>query len=83
MGLKPMEMLLIFALLLLLFGGTRLPQLGSALGQSIRNFKRGFGDNAEAEPTEQKRAPDALSSTTTTQASSSAADREKSQTRQG
>ena len=82
MGLKPMEMLLIFALLLLLFGGTRLPQLGSALGQSIRNFKRGFGDNADPEP-EQKRAPDALSSTSTTQASSSAADREKSQTRQG
>jgi sec-independent protein translocase protein TatA len=80
MGLKPMEMLLIFALLLLLFGGTRLPQLGSALGQSIRNFKRGFGDNAEAEP-EQKRAPDALSSTSTTQAS--AAEREKSQSRQG
>ncbi|HET9452268.1 MAG TPA: twin-arginine translocase TatA/TatE family subunit [Aggregicoccus sp.] len=76
-------MLLIFALLLLLFGGTRLPQLGSALGQSIRNFKRGFGDNAEPEPTEQKRAPDALSSTSTTQASSTAADREKSQTRQG
>jgi sec-independent protein translocase protein TatA len=82
MGLKPMEMLLIFALLLLLFGGTRLPQLGSALGQSIRNFKRGFGDNADSEP-EQKRAPDALSSTSTPQASSSAADREKSQTRQG
>ena len=82
MGLKPMEMLLIFALLLLLFGGTRLPQLGSALGQSIRNFKRGFGDSADAEP-EQKRAPDALSSTTTTPASSSAADREKTQNRQG
>jgi sec-independent protein translocase protein TatA len=78
MGLKPMEMLLIFAVLLLLFGGTRLPQLGSALGQSIRNFKKGFADSTEAEP-EQKRAPDALSSTSSVERDV----REKSQSRQG
>lgn len=79
MGLKPMELLLIFAVLLLLFGGTRLPQLGAALGQSIRNFKKGFGDSAEAEQPEQKRAPDALSSTSSVERDA----REKSQTRQG
>jgi TatA/E family protein of Tat protein translocase len=80
MGLKPMEMLLIFAVLLLLFGGTRLPQLGSALGQSVRNFKKGFGDGAGSEPEpEQKRPPDALSSTSAVERDA----REKSQTRQG
>jgi sec-independent protein translocase protein TatA len=50
MGLKGMEILLIFGVLLLLFGATRLPQLGSSLGSAIRNFKKGFNtDSAEAE----------------------------------
>jgi sec-independent protein translocase protein TatA len=79
MGLKPMELLLIFAVLLLLFGGTRLPQLGQALGQSIRNFKKGFADSTEAEPESTKRAPDALSSTSSVERDV----REKSQSRQG
>lgn len=51
-GLKTGELIIIFALLLLLFGGSRLPQLGSALGRSIRNFKKGFstdGDGADDE----------------------------------
>ncbi|HYV46125.1 MAG TPA: twin-arginine translocase TatA/TatE family subunit [Myxococcaceae bacterium] len=42
MGLRLPELLLIFAALLLLFGGAKLPQLGSALGSAIRNFKKGF-----------------------------------------
>ncbi|QSQ16266.1 twin-arginine translocase TatA/TatE family subunit [Myxococcus landrumensis] len=48
LGLKPMELLLILFVLLLLFGATRLPQLGSSLGSAIRNFKRGFGGEEEA-----------------------------------
>ncbi len=42
MGLKWTEILLIFLVIMLLFGATRLPQLGSSLGSAIRNFKRGF-----------------------------------------
>jgi sec-independent protein translocase protein TatA len=41
---RPFEVLLIFLAIVLLFGATRLPQLGSSLGQAIRNFKRGFGE---------------------------------------
>ena len=78
MGLKPMELLLIFAVLLLLFGGSRLPTLGAALGQSIRNFKKGFGEGSAEEP-EQKRSQDALSSTSSVERDV----REKSHTRQG
>ncbi|AKF81174.1 sec-independent protein translocase protein TatA [Myxococcus fulvus] len=48
LGLKPMELLLILFVLLLLFGATRLPQLGSSLGSAIRNFKRGFGGEEDA-----------------------------------
>ncbi|WIG96589.1 twin-arginine translocase TatA/TatE family subunit [Myxococcus sp. SDU36] len=47
MGLKGMEILLIMGVLLLLFGASRLPQLGSSLGSAIRNFKRGFGGEGE------------------------------------
>lgn len=42
LGLRPMEIALIVFALLLLFGATRLPQLGSSLGSAIRNFKKGF-----------------------------------------
>ncbi|MBS1148915.1 MAG: Chemotaxis protein methyltransferase CheR [Myxococcaceae bacterium] len=52
MGLKWTEILLIMAVLLLLFGATRLPQLGSSLGSAIRNFKKGFGGDGEPTPEE-------------------------------
>lgn len=51
-GLKIWEILLILLVIMLLFGSTRLPQLGSSLGSAIRNFKRGFG--GEDEETEKK-----------------------------
>lgn len=34
------EMILIFAVLLLLFGAKRLPELASGMGRGIRDFKR-------------------------------------------
>lgn len=37
------ELIIIFLIVFLLFGATRLPQLGSSLGSAIRNFKKGFG----------------------------------------
>lgn len=52
MGLKMSEILLIMGVLLLLFGGSRLPQLGSSLGSAIRNFKKGFA--GEETPEEKK-----------------------------
>ncbi|MEW5741610.1 MAG: twin-arginine translocase TatA/TatE family subunit [Myxococcota bacterium] len=41
-----MEIALIVFALLLLFGASRLPQLGSSLGSAIRNFKKGFSGEA-------------------------------------
>ena len=46
------EMFIILAVLLLLFGGTRLPQLAKGMGQSIKEFKKGvaeFEDGARLE----------------------------------
>lgn len=44
---RGMELLIILGVLLLLFGASRLPQLGSSLGSAIRNFKKGFGGEEE------------------------------------
>lgn len=63
MGLKLPEILLIFAALLLLFGGSRLPQLGSSLGSALRNFKRGFSGDEKDDPSDKQ--PGTLSASTT------------------
>ena len=47
-GLGMPEMLLILGVMLLIFGGTRLPQLAKGLGASIREFKRGAAGMDEA-----------------------------------
>ncbi|MGH7363951.1 MAG: twin-arginine translocase TatA/TatE family subunit [Candidatus Methylomirabilales bacterium] len=38
-GLGFPELLIIFLIVLLLFGASRLPQMGSGLGKAIKNFK--------------------------------------------
>ncbi|MDB5037396.1 MAG: Twin-arginine translocation protein TatA [Bacteriovoracaceae bacterium] len=37
--------LIVVGILLLLFGPSKLPQLGSSLGQGIKNFKKAFKDS--------------------------------------
>ena len=44
LGLSVPKLLLILAIGLLLFGGKRLPELGRALGQSIRGVKDGLAE---------------------------------------
>jgi sec-independent protein translocase protein TatA len=40
-GLGMWELLIILAIVVLLFGASKLPQLGKALGETVRNFKSG------------------------------------------
>ena len=35
------ELIIIFLIVVLLFGASRLPQIGKGLGEGIRNFKKG------------------------------------------
>lgn len=35
----PLELVLIFAVILLVFGPSKLPQIGAAIGKGIREFK--------------------------------------------
>lgn len=50
MNLGMTELIVIFGIVILLFGGKKLPGLGKALGDSIRGFKEGLsGDETPAE----------------------------------
>lgn len=41
-GLGFPELILVFLIVVFLFGGSRLPALGASLGQSLRNFRAGI-----------------------------------------
>ena len=46
-GLEPWHIVLLLAVVLVVFGPTRLPEIGKNLGESIREFRKGtseFGD---------------------------------------
>ncbi|NLN38746.1 MAG: twin-arginine translocase TatA/TatE family subunit [Smithella sp.] len=42
------ELLIILVIVLIIFGVGKLPQIGSALGQSIRNFKKSVSDQNDS-----------------------------------
>jgi len=46
-GLGLPEMLLILLILILIFGASRLPELGRGVGEGIRNFKRSLRDEPD------------------------------------
>ena len=48
-GLGMQELMIIMIIVVVLFGATRLPQLGSGIGQAIRNFKQGINEVSEKE----------------------------------
>jgi sec-independent protein translocase protein TatA len=44
------ELLVVLVIALMVFGPSKVPQLGDALGKGIRNFKKAMNDAAEDEP---------------------------------
>lgn len=46
MGIGFQELVVILLIVVVLFGATRLPQLGKGLGEGISNFKRGLKGDA-------------------------------------
>jgi sec-independent protein translocase protein TatA len=51
------ELLIILAIVVLLFGYSRLPSLGKGLGQGIRNFRQGLRGGAEGENSDRQDPP--------------------------
>jgi sec-independent protein translocase protein TatA len=47
MDLGPTELIVILVIVLILFGGGRVAQLGSELGKGIREFRQGLSDEAD------------------------------------
>ncbi len=46
-GLGTQELLIILALILIVFGAGKLPQVAGSLGKGIRNFKKSVNDEVE------------------------------------
>ncbi len=44
MGLGPWEIIIIFVVVLLLFGGKKLPEFARGLGEGIKEFKKATND---------------------------------------
>lgn len=53
------ELLIILLIVLLIFGAGKLPQIGEALGRSIKNFKRSTSGDDEIEVSKSKQIDDA------------------------
>jgi sec-independent protein translocase protein TatA len=44
MNLGPMELIIILLIVLLIFGGTKLPKLARSMGQAQKEFKKGLDE---------------------------------------
>jgi sec-independent protein translocase protein TatA len=51
-GLGAPELLIVLALVVVLFGGAKIPKLARSLGQAQKEFKAGLDDGAKDEPTQ-------------------------------
>jgi len=54
-GLGVTELLVILAIVVLLFGGSKLPKLGQSIGESIANFKKGMKSAEKSDPESSKK----------------------------
>jgi sec-independent protein translocase protein TatA len=57
------HILILLLVLVLVFGARRIPEIGSSLGQGIREFKRSLKDVIEDRPEPPRSVPPAASST--------------------
>ena len=49
MSFGPTELIIVLLIVLLLFGGAKLPKLARSLGEASKEFKKGIDDNSKEE----------------------------------
>lgn len=54
LGLGMQELVIILIIVVILFGATRLPEIGRGIGQAIRNFKKATSEPDEIDVTPRK-----------------------------
>lgn len=57
-GLGTQELLIILVIVIVLFGATRLPQIGRGIGEAIKNFKKATSEKDEIDVTPKKENPE-------------------------
>jgi sec-independent protein translocase protein TatA len=55
-NLGPTELIIVLLIMLLIFGGTRLPQLAKGLGESVKNFKKAVNEDDDDDKQSKKTA---------------------------
>lgn len=53
-GLGPPEIIIIFLVIVLLFGGKKLPELAKGLGKGIKEFKKAQNDDDDEPKTDER-----------------------------
>jgi sec-independent protein translocase protein TatA len=56
---SPIHWLIVLAIIVLLFGGKKIPEVMRGLGEGIRSFKEGMGGNTEPPATKPPATPTA------------------------
>ena len=74
MGIGFPELMVILVIIMIIFGAGKLPQIGSAFGQSIRNFKTSMKEAEELDEAESKEAAPVETENTTVVQDSSASE---------
>ena len=52
MDVGPWELLIVLAIVLLVFGSSKLPKLARSMGQASKEFKSGLAEGAKDEPSD-------------------------------
>jgi sec-independent protein translocase protein TatA len=52
LGLGPREIIILAAIMVLLFGAKKIPELARSIGESIRYIKNGFSDGKKGDTTD-------------------------------
>jgi len=53
-GLGPWELIIVLVIVLIVFGAGKLPAIGGAIGQAIKNFKKGTQEDSKGKDPERR-----------------------------